>query len=171
MKSKHDRFVALTTQRRALSVEDLQLIKGVSPLLWRCGSPLEAGRLLAEAEGVFVEPAVATSVAGASVARQLGHIDESASIVCLLIGHGLKYQAPRAEPESAADGAELVRAPGAARPRTVHRHGNLRRSEAGSHRGRAGVRGRPHGVGWERAYRRVTRRCRSRAAHEGNGDH
>jgi threonine synthase len=73
---------------------------------------LEAGRLLAEDEGIFVEPAAATSVAGASVARQLGHIDESASVVCLLTGHGLKYQAPRSEPEpeSAADGAELVRA-------------------------------------------------------------
>jgi threonine synthase len=73
---------------------------------------LEAGRLLAEEEGIFVEPAAATSVAGASVARQLGHIDESASVVCLLTGHGLKYQAPRSEPEpeSAADGAELVRA-------------------------------------------------------------
>jgi threonine synthase len=73
---------------------------------------LEAGRLLAEDEGIFVEPAAATSVAGASVARQLGHIDESASVVCLLTGHGLKYQAPRAErePESAADGAELIRA-------------------------------------------------------------
>lgn len=54
---------------------------------WRCGSPLEAGRLLSEDEGVFVEPAAATFVAEASVARQLGHIDESA-----------------------ADGAELVRA-------------------------------------------------------------
>ena len=72
---------------------------------------LKAGRLLAQDEGIFVEPAAATSVAGASVARQLGHIDESESIVCLLTGHGLKYQAPKAEPEpeSAADGAELVR--------------------------------------------------------------
>jgi hypothetical protein len=40
----------------------------------------------------------------------LGHIDESPSVVCLLTGHGLTYQAPRVErePESAADGAELV---------------------------------------------------------------
>jgi threonine synthase len=73
---------------------------------WRCGSPL----VLAEDEGV--EPAAATTVAGVSVARQLGHIDQSASVVCLLTGHGLKYQALRAErePESAADGAELGRA-------------------------------------------------------------
>ena len=73
---------------------------------WRCGSPL----VLAEDEGV--EPAAATTVAGVSVARQLGHIDEYASVVCLLTGHGLKYQALRAqrEPESAADGAELGRA-------------------------------------------------------------
>jgi threonine synthase len=79
---------------------------------WRCGSPIEAGQLLAEDEGVFVEPAAATSVAGVSVARQLGHIDQSASVVYLLTGHGLKYQALGAErePASAADGAELVRA-------------------------------------------------------------
>jgi hypothetical protein len=79
---------------------------------WRCGSPLEAGRLLAEAEGVFVEPAASTSVAEASVARQHGRIDESAAVVCLLTGHGFRYQAAKAEPEpqSAADRVELVRA-------------------------------------------------------------
>ena len=73
---------------------------------------LEAGRFLAQDEGIFVEPAAATSIAGASVARQLGHIGESEAVVCLLTGHGLKYQAPKAEPEpeSVADGAELIRA-------------------------------------------------------------
>jgi len=73
---------------------------------------LEAGRLLAQDEGIFVEPAAATSIAGASVARQLGHIDESEAVICLLTGHGLKYQAPKAEPEPepVADGAELIRA-------------------------------------------------------------
>lgn len=73
---------------------------------------LEAGRLLAQSEGMFVEPAAATSVAGASVARQLGHIDESEVVVCLLTGHGLKYQPPSAETESVpvADEAGLIRA-------------------------------------------------------------
>jgi hypothetical protein len=91
---------------------DASKLSPIPDYWWHCGSPLEAGWLLAEVEGIFVEPAAATSVAGASVTRQLGHIDESASVVCLLTGHGLRCQAPRAEPgpESAADGAELVRA-------------------------------------------------------------
>jgi hypothetical protein len=91
---------------------DASKLSPMPDYFWRCGSPIEAGQLLAEDEGVFVEPAAATSVAGVSVARQLGHIDQSASVVYLLTGHGLKYQALRAErePESAADGAELVRA-------------------------------------------------------------
>jgi threonine synthase len=73
---------------------------------------LEAGRLLARNEGIFVEPAAATSVAGVAAARRLGHVQEDQTIVCLLTGHGFKYQAPREEPEPVrvADGAELVRA-------------------------------------------------------------
>ncbi|HLL51036.1 MAG TPA: pyridoxal-phosphate dependent enzyme, partial [Thermomicrobiales bacterium] len=73
---------------------------------------LEAGRLLAQDEGIFVEPAAAISLAGASAARQLGRIDESETVVCLLTGHGFKYQAPKAEPEPefATDASELVRA-------------------------------------------------------------
>ncbi len=75
---------------------------------------LEAGRLLARDEGIFVEPAAAISLAGASAARRLGHIDESETVVCLLTGHGFKYQVARAdpEPECVADGAELTRAIG-----------------------------------------------------------
>lgn len=75
---------------------------------------LEAGRLLARDEGMFVEPAAAISLAGASAARRLGPIDESETVVCLLTGNGFKYQAPEAapEPESATDAAELVRAIG-----------------------------------------------------------
>jgi threonine synthase len=73
---------------------------------------LEAGRLLAQDEGIFVEPAAAISIAGASAARRLGHVHEPQTVVCLLTGHGFKYQAPRAEPEPerVADGAELMRA-------------------------------------------------------------
>ena len=73
---------------------------------------LGAGRLLARNEGIFVEPAAATSVAGTSAARRLGHIREHQTTVCLLTGHGFKYQVPREEPEPerVADGAELTRA-------------------------------------------------------------
>ncbi len=73
---------------------------------------LEAGGLLAQDEGIFVEPAAATSVVGTSVAKRLGHIDESEAVVCLLTGHGLKYQAHMTDPgpESVADGAGLTRA-------------------------------------------------------------
>jgi hypothetical protein len=38
MKSKHVRFAALTTQRRVLSEEDLQLIRELSPLLELLGA-------------------------------------------------------------------------------------------------------------------------------------
>src|SRR3712207_7513377 len=43
-------------------------------------------------EGMFVEPAAAASVAGITAARRLGYIDGSDVVVCLLTGHGLKYQ-------------------------------------------------------------------------------
>jgi threonine synthase len=74
------------------------------------GDTLEAGELLARDEGVFVEPAAAISVAGASLARRQGHVRESEAVVCLLTGHGLKYQAPKdeIEPEDVADGAQLI---------------------------------------------------------------
>jgi threonine synthase len=73
---------------------------------------LDAVSLLARDEGIFVEPAAATSIAGTSAARRLGHIDAHQTTVCLLTGHGFKYQPPREEPEPerVADGAELVRA-------------------------------------------------------------
>ncbi len=73
---------------------------------------LEAGRLLAVDEGIFVEPAAAISLAGASAARRLGHAREPQTIVCLLTGHGFKYQVAAAdpEPERVADGAGLTRA-------------------------------------------------------------
>lgn len=73
---------------------------------------LEAGRLLAQDEGMFVEPAAATSVAGTAIARRLGHIQESEVVVCLLTGHGLKYQAHEAEiePQPVGNTGDLVRA-------------------------------------------------------------
>jgi threonine synthase len=46
--------------------------------------------MLAEHEGVFCEPASATSLAGAINDIQSGKIPEGSKIVCTLTGHGLK---------------------------------------------------------------------------------
>jgi threonine synthase len=51
---------------------------------------LVAQRLLAEKEGVFCEPASATSLAGAMRDIRSGKIPEGSTIVCTLTGHGLK---------------------------------------------------------------------------------
>lgn len=51
---------------------------------------LAAQKLLAEKEGVFCEPASATSVAGAMRDIASGKIPEGSCIVCTLTGHGLK---------------------------------------------------------------------------------
>lgn len=51
---------------------------------------LAAQKLLAEQEGVFCEPASATSLAGALVDLESGKIPEGSKIVCTLTGHGLK---------------------------------------------------------------------------------
>ncbi|MDH5571679.1 MAG: threonine synthase, partial [Gammaproteobacteria bacterium] len=51
---------------------------------------LAAQKLLAEKEGVFCEPASATSLAGAIKDIHSGKIPEGSKIVCTLTGHGLK---------------------------------------------------------------------------------
>ncbi len=51
---------------------------------------LEAYRLLAAGEGVFVEPASAASVAGLLQAATLGLVARDETIVCTVTGHGLK---------------------------------------------------------------------------------
>ncbi len=51
---------------------------------------LAAQKLLAEHEGVFCEPASATSLAGAINDISTGKIPEGSKIVCTLTGHGLK---------------------------------------------------------------------------------
>ncbi|MGQ0749485.1 MAG: threonine synthase [Betaproteobacteria bacterium] len=51
---------------------------------------LRAQKLLAEAEGVFCEPASAIAVAGLLKDLQAGRIREGSTIVCTLTGHGLK---------------------------------------------------------------------------------
>ncbi len=51
---------------------------------------LAAQKLLAEREGVFCEPASATSVAGALRDLKSGKIPAGSKVVCTLTGHGLK---------------------------------------------------------------------------------
>jgi threonine synthase len=51
---------------------------------------LDAYRMLASQEGVFVEPASAASVAGLLQAAALGLIERGETIVCTVTGHGLK---------------------------------------------------------------------------------
>jgi threonine synthase len=51
---------------------------------------LAAQKLLTEKEGIFCEPASATSLAGAMRDIKSGKIPEGSSVVCTLTGHGLK---------------------------------------------------------------------------------
>ena len=51
---------------------------------------LEAYRLIAATEGVFVEPASAASVAGLLAARKEGWLDSGLTVVCTVTGNGLK---------------------------------------------------------------------------------
>jgi len=51
---------------------------------------LEAQRLLAECEGLFVEPASASSIAGLRKLVDLGKITFDEKVVCIATGHGLK---------------------------------------------------------------------------------
>jgi len=51
---------------------------------------IDAYKLLANKEGVFVEPASAASIAGLLKLAKKGYFKKSAKIVCILTGHGLK---------------------------------------------------------------------------------
>ena len=51
---------------------------------------LEAYRMIAATEGVFVEPASAASVAGLLAARKEGWLDSGLTVVCTVTGNGLK---------------------------------------------------------------------------------
>lgn len=51
---------------------------------------LEAQKMLARYEGIFVEPASASSIAGLKKLIDYGEIDRDELIVCILTGHGLK---------------------------------------------------------------------------------
>ncbi|RZQ60880.1 threonine synthase [Amycolatopsis suaedae] len=58
---------------------------------------LDAYRLLAAREGVFVEPASATSVAGLLATAADGRIPRGSTVVCTVTGHGLKDPATALE--------------------------------------------------------------------------
>ncbi|MFC3455656.1 threonine synthase [Amycolatopsis speibonae] len=58
---------------------------------------LEAYRLLARKEGVFVEPASATSVAGLLATAADGRLPKGSTVVCTVTGHGLKDPATALE--------------------------------------------------------------------------
>ena len=64
---------------------------------------LEAYRLLARREAVFVEPASAASVAGLLMSSRTGDVRPGSRVVCTVTGHGLK------DPEWAISGAPLPR--------------------------------------------------------------
>jgi threonine synthase len=51
---------------------------------------LDAYRMLASLEGVFVEPASAASVAGLLQGAQIGLLERGETVVCTVTGHGLK---------------------------------------------------------------------------------
>ena len=51
---------------------------------------LEAQRLLAQYEGLFVEPASAASIAGLRKLVKMGLVGKDEKIVCIVTGHGLK---------------------------------------------------------------------------------
>ncbi len=51
---------------------------------------LEAQKLLAQCEGLFVEPASAASVAGLKKLVRMGLIEKDERVVCIATGHGLK---------------------------------------------------------------------------------
>jgi len=51
---------------------------------------LEAQKMLARHEGLFVEPASASSIAGLKKLVELGRVDKDDATVCVVTGHGLK---------------------------------------------------------------------------------
>ena len=51
---------------------------------------LDAQKMLARVEGLFVEPASASSIAGLKKLRENGEIDKDERVVCVTTGHGLK---------------------------------------------------------------------------------
>jgi len=102
---KEDRFYAQLNGLRVQGSSD-SLLAQVEPIwrgiidAWASDDPaqharideeiLAAQKLLTSREGIFCEPASATSVAGALRDIRSGRIPEGSSVVCTLTGHGLK---------------------------------------------------------------------------------
>ena len=63
---------------------------------------LEAYRMVAKLEGIFVEPASAASIAGLLAARKEGWLDSGLRVVCTVTGNGLK------DPDTALSGMPVV---------------------------------------------------------------
>ena len=51
---------------------------------------MDAQKMLARIEGIFVEPASASSIAGLKKLVKNGVIDKDERVVCITTGHGLK---------------------------------------------------------------------------------
>jgi threonine synthase len=51
---------------------------------------LDAQKILARIEGIFVEPASASSIAGLKKLVKKGVIGKNETVVCITTGHGLK---------------------------------------------------------------------------------
>jgi len=61
---------------------------------------IEAQKMIARTEGLFVEPAAASSIAGLEKLLEMGTVDSDQRIVCVATGHGLK------DPDSAIRNSE-----------------------------------------------------------------
>jgi threonine synthase len=92
---------------------------------------LEAQRILAKAEGLFVEPASASSIAGLKKLVENGEVDKGELVVCVTTGHGLKdpdvaVQMSEKPLEVDADMEAIERALGLAAPVAMVVSGGLR---------------------------------------------
>lgn len=90
---KTERTVAYPISSAVSPLKSLSALKesNGSPLSLTDGQLLEAQRLLARKEGVFVEPASATSIAALTELAREGSIDKDQSVVCIVTASGLKY--------------------------------------------------------------------------------
>jgi threonine synthase len=61
-----------------------------NPASWTDKQILEAYRLIARSEGIFVEPASAASIAGLLMTARDGRIPSGSTVVCTVTGNGLK---------------------------------------------------------------------------------
>lgn len=78
---------------------------------------IQAYQLLAQKEGLFVEPASAASVAGLIKMVRTGWVEKGALVVCVLTGHGLK------DPDVAIDVSGLIMECGPTMEQVIERLG------------------------------------------------